>query len=280
MNAILDELVSVMAVKTAQEAGLASLEGFFNIFLLSVSPLLNRLRIPVVSLKVVDVHFFDDFELLVHAVVGHQAFQSLELVINNGRRDRRVVLVVPLMRELRPQGNHENLAGQHEQQDRNVGQIADEHPHDDVHDAVRDHRAQRLRVNNVSHRSNMNLEAAIKVRQQVVNDYVQANNKPVALAIKVNRIHLMPVVNHPCNSKRYTNHNDVDQLDKPHHCPVGGAPAPVLVCLVSTRIIVGNAFALFGAAIPLLFLFVVRVSHMFSPDFLQKPIAILLYYST
>ena len=191
MNAVLNELIAVMAVKAAQETSLASLEDFIDIFLLSAGSLLGGKRIPVVALKVVDVQFFDNFELLVHAVVGHQALQSLELVINNGRRDRRVVLVVPLVRELRPHRNHQHLPGQHQKHNRNVGQIADEQPQDDIHHSICDHRAKGLRVDYVGNCADMDLIPAIKVRQQVVHDDVQADHKPVASAEKFISIHLV-----------------------------------------------------------------------------------------
>ena len=171
-----------MAVKAAQEYRLDSIKDFRNILRFSSVSLLRRQVVPVLALKVVDVHFFDNFEAFLHAVLGDKLVNAFEFVVDHGCRARRVILVIPFVRRPRPDVDHDQLGCKDRQHHQHVGEMADQKPCHDEHDAIRDQRSQRLGVNDLRNCTDMERKALIQMREQVIDQQIQENDKPVSLS--------------------------------------------------------------------------------------------------
>ena len=155
VDAVLDDLVAVVAVQRAQKYSISAFQSCRNEQpLMRVSFLLGQVH-PVVSVEFIDVQFSYDPEMLVQAVLGDQSLHALQFVVDDCRRDRRIVGKIPLMRAHCPQDNHNHLCRGYHKHDRYVGKKTDQQPHDDVHNAVRDHSAQYLCIHNFRNRTDM-----------------------------------------------------------------------------------------------------------------------------
>ena len=99
------------------------------------------------------------------------------------------------------------------------------------------------------------------MRKQEIKNCKKSHDHPVSSPIEVPDEDPVGVIDDPCSIKRYRNHNDVSQLNKPDNCPVGCPVSSVHISLSVSRIVIIVADGLRSLLPVFIALFLLRFCH-------------------